>query len=125
MISLNKNCYGCGICVSICPSNILQLQENSYGFLTPESKEPAACTQCKLCDSVCPLNQAMPQSTVLGSYAAWSKDPKVRLKASSGGIAHELGVFFLHAGGDVCGAIYDISRKRVIHKIAKNQEGSE
>ena len=121
MIALNNNCYGCGMCVSICPYHILQLKENSDGFLSPVCGDQTLCTQCKLCDSVCPLNQPVPQSTILGSYAAWSKDLNVRLRSSSGGIAHELGLFFLQSGGDVCGAIYDITAQRAIHKIAKTE----
>ena len=50
-------CKGCGLCVSVCPANILQLAEdrfNTKGYRPVEVIDPEACTGCGICATICP-----------------------------------------------------------------------
>ena len=50
VIEINKAwCKGCGICIAMCPKQVLGLQENKA---TVEKAE--ACISCKLCEYRCP-----------------------------------------------------------------------
>lgn len=49
-------CKGCGLCVSVCPQDSLELDQNS---LTPKGYHPVTlisenCTGCGVCAIVCP-----------------------------------------------------------------------
>lgn len=43
-------CKGCGICVALCPKEVLKLDE--FGKVTVA--EPAACVGCGRCEDHCP-----------------------------------------------------------------------
>lgn len=43
-------CKKCGICISFCPQQILEVDETSY----PIVKNAEKCTLCKLCEIRCP-----------------------------------------------------------------------
>ncbi len=45
---LSENCGFCGCCVSVCPENVLELEENGLNALD-------GCTECGNCVMVCPL----------------------------------------------------------------------
>ena len=45
---LSENCGFCGCCVSVCPENVLELEENGLNTLD-------GCTECGNCVIVCPL----------------------------------------------------------------------
>ena len=50
-------CKGCGLCVSICPKNVLVLDVsivNELGYHPVQLTDPAACTSCALCARICP-----------------------------------------------------------------------
>lgn len=48
---INRNwCKGCGICVSLCPKKVLELDE----FDKAVAARPEACITCKLCEKICP-----------------------------------------------------------------------
>jgi 2-oxoglutarate ferredoxin oxidoreductase subunit delta len=50
-------CKGCGLCVSVCPVEILQLAEdrfNAKGHRPAEVTDPEACTGCAMCATICP-----------------------------------------------------------------------
>jgi len=51
LININlKWCKACGICVDLCPSQVLTKNEKGY----PEVKDETKCTKCKLCELRCP-----------------------------------------------------------------------
>jgi ferredoxin len=45
---ISENCGYCGTCVSVCPENILELEEN--GLIARDG-----CIECGNCVMVCPL----------------------------------------------------------------------
>ena len=48
---INRNwCKGCGICVSLCPKKVLELDELDKVVAV----RPEACITCKLCEKICP-----------------------------------------------------------------------
>ena len=43
-------CKACGICVALCPQNVLAINEMGYPYVANEE----ACTRCGLCELHCP-----------------------------------------------------------------------
>ena len=52
----SNTCTGCGICVEICPSDVLQ-QET--GQAIPTAKYPYECWHCAACVMECPIPGAI------------------------------------------------------------------
>ncbi|PKL70600.1 MAG: 4Fe-4S ferredoxin [Methanomicrobiales archaeon HGW-Methanomicrobiales-1] len=100
-------CIGCGVCASICPDQILEIQFNKFGEYTPVSK--GDCTkECGLCLKVCPFADGNPDEDDIGkelffniahiqhrsetgyflaTYAGYSNIGENREHGSSGGMA--------------------------------------
>lgn len=50
-------CKGCGLCVAVCPVDILQLAEDRFnvkGHHPVEVSDAEKCTGCAMCAIVCP-----------------------------------------------------------------------
>ncbi len=49
-------CKGCGLCIEVCPRDVLALskERGTAGFLVPEGVKPEACTKCMMCELICP-----------------------------------------------------------------------
>ena len=50
-------CKGCGLCVSVCPKNVLVLDVsivNQLGYHPVRLTDAATCTSCALCARICP-----------------------------------------------------------------------
>lgn len=50
-------CKGCGLCVSVCPSKIIELRQdrlNSKGFHPAGVVRMDLCTGCTMCATICP-----------------------------------------------------------------------
>ena len=45
-----KRCKGCGICVTLCPKQVLSLDDLGKIVVSDETK----CIQCKQCEMRCP-----------------------------------------------------------------------
>ncbi len=50
-----ERCKGCGLCVPVCPQNVIAICEksNSRGYFPAEAVN-TGCTGCCLCATVCP-----------------------------------------------------------------------
>ncbi len=44
-------CSGCGLCISICPEDVLRKENGVAAMAYPED-----CLACLACEAVCPLN---------------------------------------------------------------------
>ena len=51
-----ERCKGCDICVSVCPTDVLEMSKevNGKGYHYSFMKNPEACTGCTSCALVCP-----------------------------------------------------------------------
>ena len=50
-------CKSCGLCVSVCPRQVLALGKNTLnakGFHPAEVENPGHCTGCAMCFTMCP-----------------------------------------------------------------------
>ena len=52
-----ERCKGCGLCVTVCPKQIVALQKehrNEKGYFTAECTDQDACISCAMCAMICP-----------------------------------------------------------------------
>jgi 2-oxoglutarate ferredoxin oxidoreductase subunit delta len=52
----SRFCKGCGLCISICPTGVLQFREdssNKWGVAVV-ADSPDHCSGCRLCEMQCP-----------------------------------------------------------------------
>ncbi len=49
-------CKGCGLCVAICPKNVLELSRevNTKGYFPVFQARPEDCVYCAMCCVMCP-----------------------------------------------------------------------
>ena len=49
-------CKGCGLCVSVCPKNVLEIssQVNTKGYFPAYQARPEDCIKCAICCTMCP-----------------------------------------------------------------------
>ncbi len=52
----NDRCKGCGLCVAVCPKNVLEISEtvNSKGYFPVYQARPEDCVFCTTCCIMCP-----------------------------------------------------------------------
>jgi len=56
-IIINRDwCKGCGICVSVCPRDVLAIDQTAWtgGFHPVIVVRPERCTVCRICELLCP-----------------------------------------------------------------------
>ena len=122
-VSNMTDCYGCGVCASVCPKKIISIRVNKRGFYVPRL-DAEKCIHCGLCLDVCAYTHeriAM-DSSVMKSWAAWSNDNVVRRKCSSGGIAFEIGRQLINKGYKVVCCRYNIEKQRAEHYMATTEK---
>ena len=51
-----ERCKGCGLCVSICPKNVLEISNkvNAKGYFPAYQARPEDCNFCAMCCVMCP-----------------------------------------------------------------------
>ena len=123
-ISNIQNCYGCGVCATVCAKQIISIELNGDGFYEPRITDESKCTNCGLCLDVCAYShdELSLKDRCIKSYGAWSKDEAVRRKCSSGGVGFELGRTLIGEGYKVCGVRYNVEANRAEHYIATTVE---
>lgn len=123
-ISKFSHCYGCGVCVPVCPVKIISLRENKDGFYSPVIDDQDKCIECGLCLKMCAFNhqEVAQYNTEIKAYAAWSNNALVREWCSSGGIGFEIGKKLIEEGYSALGVRYDARKNRAEHFIASTVE---
>ena len=119
-ISNIHDCFGCGVCATVCAHRIIEIKLNEAGFYEPVMTDDGKCTDCGLCVDVCSYSHEGVSLTdsCIKSYAAWSNDEKVLRKCSSGGVGFEVGKALIDKGYKVCGVRYNPESNRAEHYIA-------
>jgi 2-oxoglutarate ferredoxin oxidoreductase subunit delta len=66
----NDKCKGCGLCVTVCPKNVLEISEkiNSKGYFPAYQAHAEDCIHCALCATMCPdvaitINEIVEEAT--------------------------------------------------------------
>lgn len=123
-VSNTKNCFGCGVCATVCPQKIINIELNKKGFYEPRIFDETHCTQCGLCVKVCAYNDKGGGAlcTNISAWAAWSNDENVRQKCSSGGVGFEILKTMIEKGYKAVGCQYNVNNQRAEHYIATNTE---
>ena len=52
-----ERCKGCGLCASVCPKKIVELDKNSRnkkGYFPAHCIDDSKCTGCTMCAMMCP-----------------------------------------------------------------------
>ncbi|MGM9825341.1 MAG: Coenzyme F420 hydrogenase/dehydrogenase, beta subunit C-terminal domain [Paludibacteraceae bacterium] len=102
----SSKCSGCGLCVNICPKNLISLQKDELGFIRPVV-DNSRCLECGLCLKQCIIVSPMPAVQPIETYAAVRQDKEKIGKSSSGGIFAALAECALSKGWMVAGCILD------------------
>lgn len=123
-ISQIHNCYGCGVCATVCSKKIIKIVQNKEGFYEPRITAPEKCTNCGLCTEVCAFTKNETANTPIDikGYAAWSKAVPIRHKSSSGGVAFEICRTMIEKGYKVCSVQYNATKNIAEHYIATTPE---
>lgn len=123
-VSHIHDCYGCGVCATVCAKHIIELNLNVNGFYEPCIIDQSKCTDCGLCIDVCAYSHddLTLKEQYIRSYASWSNDAQVRRKCSSGGVGFEIGRTLIEKGYKVCGVKYNPDTNRAEHYIATTVE---
>jgi 2-oxoglutarate ferredoxin oxidoreductase subunit delta len=52
----NDTCKGCGLCVTVCPKNVLEISDkvNTKGYFPAFRARPEDCIYCAMCCTMCP-----------------------------------------------------------------------
>ena len=125
-ISHIHNCYGCGVCATVCAKKIIEIKLNKDGFYEPQIIDLDKCTNCGLCTEVCAFSHnelALPKEEVrINSWGGWSNDERVQRKCSSGGLGFEIAKQLIEKEYKFCGCRYNAENKRAEHYIATTPE---
>lgn len=113
-ISKVKNCFGCGVCASVCPKKIIMIESNKKGFYEPVITDVNKCSNCGICNDVCSFchDSISLEKKDIKAWAAWSNDEAVRRKRSSGGIGFEIAKLLIDRGYKVVACRYDTVQQR-------------
>ena len=118
-----KDCFGCGVCATVCAKNAISIELNKEGFYVP-ILDLDVCSNCGLCTEVCAFlhDDLSVNNNSKHCYGAWSNNVMIRKRCSSGGVGYELGRFLLNNGYKVCGVKYNVQEQRAEHYIAENEK---
>lgn len=110
ILSLNKECCGCGCCSNTCSKKAIKMVPDNEGFLYPKI-DKEKCINCNCCDLVCPVleQKKTPKysQNLPTCFAAFNKNDSVRLDSTSGGVFSAFAEQFFREGGYVAGAVFD------------------
>lgn len=125
-ISKFDHCYGCGVCVSACPTKIISLRQNDDGFFQPIIDELDSCIKCGLCLKTCAYNhdKVLISPDESKGFSGWSNNKELRSHSTSGGIATEICKQFV-GEYKICGVVYNADLQRAEHRTSDDAYGIE
>lgn len=99
-----SDCFGCGVCMEICPKNAITMTVKHDGAEYP-TIDMKKCVDCGLCMKKCPCkeNEGVKSTNI---FAAAIKDKQGIKNSASGGIFYELAKKTICENGVVYGAAY-------------------
>ena len=115
-----KDCFGCGLCSTICNHKVIDIRLNIDGFFQPFINEQSACVDCGLCAKVCSFVNDQEELTPIVCYAAWSKDKDVVSSSTSGGVSYEVAKTLISQGYTFCGVRYNTDIGRAEHYLCND-----
>lgn len=97
-------CNGCMACLEKCHRDAITIKDDlKYYNAVIETEK---CVECGLCTSVCPKENDNDTYRPKWWYQGWA-DPKIRGRASSGGVASALIETFIRNGGYVASCLFE------------------
>jgi len=118
-----SNCFGCGACEAVCPTQAIKMEEDERGFLHPVI-DNSKCIDCGKCHKICPDNVCDSGKINDTFYVAHHKDQSVISHSQSGGMFTLISDEILERDGVIYGAGFDCDFK-VIHKRTDNKNGRD
>lgn len=108
IISLDTGeCSGCTACYNMCPTQAIQMERDTEGFLYPKI-DTERCIACELCYKVCiQAKQPLRKQYERVGYAVRAKEDNLCIQSSSGGVFSLLATVILKENGIVFGAVLD------------------
>lgn len=103
-ICSNEECTSCGVCVSICPNQCIELKNNKYGHLIPFVNNEL-CINCELCRRSCHNNKQIKLHSPIRCYAMRYGGIHSE-NSTSGAISYLLSKHVLTNNGIVYGASF-------------------
>lgn len=99
-VIINKNCTGCGACLSVCNKDAISINKTTMGRLYANI-DLSKCVQCGLCNKVCPNTQygssnllkdipSPLQGNILNVYTGHSNNELIYKNSQSGGIVTQI-----------------------------------
>ncbi len=80
-----SQCFGCEICVKVCPYSAILMQEDEEGFRYPQINEEK-CKDCGACKRICPyINPPQKNQRKPYVYGGYHKNSVIRDESTSGG----------------------------------------
>lgn len=110
------SCCGCASCVNQCPKKLIQIKENSRGFLSAVIDDTDTCVNCGLCKKVCPMTEPRMKLEVIGKvWYGHANDDELLKKSSSGAVFGMMAKRLISEGWIVYGAAMDMQTGNVRH----------
>lgn len=101
-----KKCLSCRSCLQICPTNSIEMQENSEGFFYPQIN--TTCIDCGLCKNHCPIITPVSRKAYNKQYYGLKLRNKANLlQSTSGGVFQGCANYIISQNGIVYGCAYD------------------
>lgn len=121
-ISDKKLCCGCTACASVCTHQAIQMRQDVYGFVYPET-DASRCVQCGLCERVCPILNQRTDHEPTASMVALARDTAEQRSSASGGLASVLARHIVREDGGVVYGCTAAAPHHVRHVRVCSEEG--